>query len=207
MKAKYKNVVLEGVTCVGKTTVGKALSDLLKGKWIYDKSILSDNNRGRSIRKLTKEDSNSIISQRLWLLDVILHEYEVRQLLENNNLVRDRSYRSFISFNKFYDIIPQSEKEILLKSETLLEKISPEPDLIILLTASKEHISSRMETKSDVSEIDRKLLEGDFIEKIEADLMRSVSKCSNYQVITTDSYNINQIISKVYEVIKSELLL
>jgi len=189
MKSKYKQIVFEGVTSTGKSTVGKLLIEMLGKGWEYDKSVLSDTERGREARGAMEKGVDSLTNNSMWLWDVLSHETELKATLDRTNLVRDRSYGSFFSFTRCYDGISDEDREYFLSFEEIAERTSPVADLVVLFRADKKDIISRMREKDDVTEMDIELAEKGILDMIESDMMEKISRSGeNFIVVNTSEY-------------------
>ncbi len=153
-------VVIEGVTCSGKTTVGKILSNVLDGSWEYYK---------RPINAEKIERINRSAFERLnktgcydYLADLITGNKEVLKLLkEGYNIVRDRNAISHLTTLEIIGPECPLRKNCL---EGTLNAIAndPKPDYLFILDAPFGELIRRSKAKQ-LSKYDSLFLKKDFV--------------------------------------------
>lgn len=151
-------ILLEGMPGTGKTTIAKCLANITGAKYI--KSVISDSRFGNSIKKVRSKNIDMSL-ELFFLSDLLFDELRVRDLLKNNNIIRDKSFIGTVAHLNTHGFVNKNKETIdsLKIGYDELKKFSIVPDLIVYLTINENKIKENLSKKNDISEIDKLLLE------------------------------------------------
>ena len=151
-------ILLEGMPGTGKTTFAKGLAEITGAEYV--KSVISDSRFGNSIKKVRSKNINTSL-ELFFLSDLLFDELRVRDLLKNNNIIRDKSFIGTVAHLNTHGFVNTNKETIdsLKIGYDELKKSSIIPDLVVYLTINENRIKENFYKKKDISEIDKFLLE------------------------------------------------
>jgi len=177
-----KYIVIEGADGVGKTTIAKKLAERLN--WQY---VSHPVGKMKEVREQILEQDTIAVFHYYMLSNVL-------SILEDpdKNKVIDRFIPTTCVSASYFD---PTNKEYYLEMGRKIKKRLPEPELVVILTASKECVLKRM--KRELSELDVKIFEN---YETFADMIRKYA-CELYGdkvvIIDTENKNIDEVLDEV----------
>lgn len=182
-------LIIEGMPGTGKTTIAKRLAEFLHYKYI--KSVISDTEFGREIKKIGEKDDSA--KEILFLADSLSEEIRVSYLLKNEKgLVRDKCLAASMGHLGTHGYVNGSTT-VQLAIETGYKQIklySEKPDAVIHLESDEQSIRTHLKNKTDLSSIDIDLLNNmDIYKKQDQEIRKALAFLYGSTVVDIKSFS------------------
>ena len=149
-------IIVEGMPGTGKTTVAKSLAEKLDA--VYVKSIFSNTSYGDDLRNILNSGKTKEVEY-LYLVDLLLDELRINKLLQDCDVVRDKTYTSSIAHLRAHGFVNQQEDiaGAIDRGYAKLAEDSLEPDCVVYIRSNWEMIKQHLFDKADLSSWDNEL--------------------------------------------------
>ena len=156
LRCKNMYIIVEGMPGTGKTTITKKLAEKLNA--IYVKSIFSNTTYGDTLRNILNAGKTKEVEY-LYLVDLLLDELRINKLLEQNDVVRDKTYTSSIAHLRAHGFVNEQLEisNAIHSGYVMLARDSIEPDFVVYIRSNRENIKQHLLDKSDLSAWDNEL--------------------------------------------------
>lgn len=151
-------ILIDGMPGTGKTSICKQLAKKTEG--VYMKSVISDTKFGNQVKQL-RSDGLFYELDLLLLTDLTMDELRVGRFIEKGNLIRDKSFCASLGHHiaQGYASDNPNIEFTLKEGYCYLSELIYQPDIAVHLKIDELQIRNHFKNKTDISEIDKLLLE------------------------------------------------
>lgn len=149
-------IIVEGMPGTGKTTIAKKLAEIFGA--IYVKSVFSNTPYGDCLRNILNSGKSKEI-EFLYLVDLLLDELRIKKLLNQKDVVRDKTYTSSIAHLRAHGYVNEHKdiSESIGQGYKILAEDALEPDFVVYIRSNREIIKQHLLDKTDLSAWDNEL--------------------------------------------------